>query len=134
MKKFICVFHSSVHGLFSLFWICRCPTMHCVLSPAKHILYCLGNKTVIFSGCLSVCHHLKRYTPLLKMFIFSCQLKLNLQFYLVVTAGALIACTEWSDGGARTKMLDSGGATVWGRHRGTAVHHTLTCKVAERGS
>lgn len=28
-------------------------------------------------------------------------------------------------------MLDSGGATVGGRHRGSAIHHTLTCKVAE---
>lgn len=130
-KNYICIFHSSIHGFFSLLWICRCSTMYCVLSPAKHVLYCLGNKTVIFSGCLSVCHHLKIYIPLLKMFICSCQLKLNLLIYLVVTAGALVACTEWSDW-ARSEMLEGGGATVGGRQRGTAVHHTLTCKVAEK--
>lgn len=29
-------------------------------------------------------------------------------------------------------MLDSGGARAGGRHRSTAVHHTLICKVVER--
>lgn len=28
-------------------------------------------------------------------------------------------------------MLDSGGARAGGRHRSTAVHHTLICKVVE---
>lgn len=111
---------------------CRCCLVYCVLSPAKHILYCLGYQTVIFPGCLSVCHHLKRETQLYSTCWYANAKFYSIFRYLIVAAGAFVVCTQWSDGWARSEMLDSGRAREGGWHGGTAVHHTLIWKVGAK--
>lgn len=81
--------------------------MHCVMSPAKHVLHRFGNKTVILPWCLSVRYHLKTDTHVFLRSI-KCTVKIfksvnpGVRGHLVVATGAPVSGTEGSDGGARS--------------------------------